>query len=589
MFVGVFAVYAFTASPGFGWLDSPEFVAAGASLGVAHSPGHPLAGLLGRAATLVPFGDMAWRIALLSSVCGALAAVAVWAAAREVVARALPEPQTLVRDVLAVGAALVFSLSWAAWFQGVRAEVYALAGALCTGVTASILAYDRTTRARYLLVAGLLAGLALAQHHLIALLVIAPVAVFVLASKSRRPAPAIAGATALLGMVGLASLLYLPARASASAEVNWGDPDTFERFAWTVSAKAFQKSAGADHVSSAGQDTAEVIAAVFVHATPILLFGALLGLYLAVRTRGGAGVGLLFAAIAAAGVAGRVLIGFDPETPDHHAYLLPAIAAVILLGVYGLASIVRVVDQRAMTLGIAIVVAALVPWQLARNLSESSLRTAYASSAMARAEIEPLPPRALVLVSYFQTSFRLWAERTVDDARPDVVVLDRSFMTYPGFAQDTRARHPDMAALIDAPLRAGAPTPLGLLRPLAASRAVMVQLHINLDAAPFGFLAPAGVYARMSPTPWTPAERTAAEADDELARDRLGDWLDADADGDIAGARDALVWHDFMRLQFYCAIERKRAASDALARAAATATADETLAAVAQACGITAP
>ena len=42
-----FALYALTASPALGWLDAPEFAAAAASLGVSHSPGHPLVALVG--------------------------------------------------------------------------------------------------------------------------------------------------------------------------------------------------------------------------------------------------------------------------------------------------------------------------------------------------------------------------------------------------------------------------------------------------------------------------------------------------------------------------------------------------------------
>ncbi len=589
MFVGVFAVYATVASPSFGWLDSPELVAAGASLGVAHSPGHPLAGLLGRAATLVPFGDMAWRVALLSALCGAAAAVAVWACAREVLARGLPAAMGTATDVLSAAVALVFALSWAAWFQGVRAEVYALAAALCAGVLASVLAYDRAGRPRDLLLAGLLGGLALAQHHLIALLLLLPCAAFVLAHRERRPGAPVAAATALLGVLGLGSMAYLPVRAAATPEVNWGDPDTADRFAWTVSAKAFQKTAGAEHVSSPGQDTAEVIVAVSEHATPVLFFAALLGLYLALRTRGARGFAIALAGVAGAGVAGRVVVGFDPDTPDHHAYLLPAIAATMLLGLYGLATIARTVDRRAATVGVAAVVALLVPWQLWRNAPESSLRAAYASSALARAELEPLPPRSVVLVSYFQTSFRVWAERAVDDARPDVAVLDRSFMTYPGFAADARARYPELAPVIDAPLRAGAPTPVTLLSSLATVRPVFVQLHINLDAAPHPHLAPAGVYAAWSPRPLSATDRNAAEAADERTRAALDRTLSTASPGDAAGARDALVWLDFLRLQFYCDNRRRDAAIAAHARAAAAAPGDDMLRAVAEACGIIAP
>ena len=77
VFATAFVVYAWTASPAIGWLDSPEIVAASASLGVAHSPGHPMESMLGQLGALLPIGDLPFRVNLMSALTGALAAVGV--------------------------------------------------------------------------------------------------------------------------------------------------------------------------------------------------------------------------------------------------------------------------------------------------------------------------------------------------------------------------------------------------------------------------------------------------------------------------------------------------------------------------------
>jgi len=588
VFAVTFATYACMASPAMGWLDSPEFVAAGASLGIAHSPGHPLAGLLGRLATLLPVGDIAVRINLMSSLCAAAAAAGLFVAARALLTRSARSLEGGAVTAIAFATALVFAFSWAAWFQGVRAEVYALQIALLLWALAHLLAYDEDRIPHHLLTAGLLAGLALAHHNLMAVLFLVPAAIFVLARPHReRPSVRVAAATALCGVLGLAALLYLPVRAAAQPAVNWGDPQTVDRFAWTVSARAFQKSATTEHVSTTGEDTAEVIAALMDQGTPLLFVAALLGLYLGLRRRGHRRAVLLLGGIAGLAAAARVVIGFDPETPDHHAYLLPALACIVLLGATGLAQLSHLLGRdtgRALGVVVALVIAAIVPWQAHRHLARSRLSDAYASDAFARSELDELPPRTLLLIGYFQTSFRLWALRTVEEERPDVIVLDRSFMTYPGFADDARRRYPELAELIDAPLRAGAPTPVAQL--VAQPRPVAIQLHPNLDVAPKSRLIPRGAYAWLQPTAATSDARAAGEAVDFAERERLEQLLAEAGEAERDSVHDALLWHDFLRLDFYCELGRRDAARHAFDRARRAAPDDEWLADYAKNCGL---
>ncbi len=140
VFLAAIAIYVWTASPVMGWLDSPEFVAASASLGVSHSPGHPLPALLGKLCTLLPVGDVAFRVNLMSALATAGAAAALQRAARRLGDVIAPDLSGLVRGLSSVFIALGFAYSWAVWFQGARAEVYALQALFFTTALLGILA-----------------------------------------------------------------------------------------------------------------------------------------------------------------------------------------------------------------------------------------------------------------------------------------------------------------------------------------------------------------------------------------------------------------------------------------------------------------
>lgn len=70
-FTGAATLYARTAAPSVLSGDSGEFQFAAALLGVPHPTGYPLYILLGKLATLLPLGDVAYRVTLVSAFAGA--------------------------------------------------------------------------------------------------------------------------------------------------------------------------------------------------------------------------------------------------------------------------------------------------------------------------------------------------------------------------------------------------------------------------------------------------------------------------------------------------------------------------------------
>ncbi|MGQ0655383.1 MAG: protein O-mannosyl-transferase family [Betaproteobacteria bacterium] len=112
----LFSLYAASAPRSVMMEDDGLFVLASYFLGIAHPPGYPLYVLLGKLATLVPFGEVAYRVHLLSAALGALSCAALWLCARALGVGRLAAHVA----ALGLGATAVF------WSQAIIAEVYTL-------------------------------------------------------------------------------------------------------------------------------------------------------------------------------------------------------------------------------------------------------------------------------------------------------------------------------------------------------------------------------------------------------------------------------------------------------------------------------
>lgn len=461
------------------WLDSSELGTAAFTLGVAHSPGHPLAALLGRAATLLPLGSVALKVGFAQALCGALAAMQTARLGEHVARRmrfsaggaARPREDALY----GAAAGLLFGLSWAAAFQAVRPEVYALSAVLVISCALELARFDETDDRRHLYLAALWAGLALSNHHLLALAVIAPGLLFVIA---RRPAPRLGtafGRVCLAGALGLLLFVYLPLRAAHDPLVDWGAPTTWGRIWWTVSARAFQKAVA--HASSGNLPA--VLAAMVVELHPLGALLALSGLYVMVRRRPLRRLGLFLFGAGVLHIAARALVGFDVGNPDAYGYLE---AGVALLAVCAcalpvtLSAMARGPAPRGAALTVASLLLAGTLVKGALGFRDFALTRDYDAETVLGTWLDHAPSRALAITSYYQTIFGLYYLRGVEGRRPDVDLLHRHFLAYPGDRAHMIRRRPLWAQLTSA--RDVDPEKL-----LASNRPLVIEYDVDLPDA----------------------------------------------------------------------------------------------------------
>jgi hypothetical protein len=215
--LAAFIVYWRTLLPSISsWGDGAKFQYIAQVWGIPHTTGYPLYIPLTRLFSLLPFGDVAYRVNLLSAVCAAAAAGCLVFVAAQVTRDRLPAlgPEA---QVGAAVAALMLAFSPIFWSQAVVAEVYALNAlfvALCLGL---LLRWRQTGRPAALYAFLLVYGLSF-SHHL-SMILLLPAFLFLIAQCDPRtfirPRNLLFGALGVL--LGLAPYAYILLRAAQGA------------------------------------------------------------------------------------------------------------------------------------------------------------------------------------------------------------------------------------------------------------------------------------------------------------------------------------------------------------------------------------
>src|SRR5215213_9196437 len=225
--LGVLALYVATLAPTTAMWDASEYITAAYTLGIPHPPGNPLFVLLGRVASLLPVGGVAYRVNLLAAVCSALAA-GIWFLVAE---RVLAQWITVrwVRRIGSLLAAVLSATAFTVWNQSVVNEkVYTVSLAFFAVVSWLTVLWcddpDGRKADRILVLIAYLIGLGYANHPA-GFLVGPAVAVAVLV---RRPRTLLRWKLILAAVVALAAGLtpfaVEPIRAAHHPVLNEGEP-----------------------------------------------------------------------------------------------------------------------------------------------------------------------------------------------------------------------------------------------------------------------------------------------------------------------------------------------------------------------------
>ena len=247
-FVIPFSLYMITLAPSVTFFDSGEFLTAAYSLGSAHSPGYPLFLMYAKPFTWLPFGNIAFRINVATAVSSSLACLVVY-----ILTASLLKKEVLLSDerfnkvavkLAGLAAAISFGVTPRLWLQSNHDKPYPLLAFISAIIFYLLLQWREhyrggDERPSYVYVCTFLAGLAMAVHQTIVLLLPAWFLMIVLTDwrmVKRIKELILATAFALLGF---SIHLYLPLRALSNPLLNWGDPKTSGQFLWHFLRKGY--------------------------------------------------------------------------------------------------------------------------------------------------------------------------------------------------------------------------------------------------------------------------------------------------------------------------------------------------------------
>ena len=184
------ALYVRTLAPSVLYGDISEFQTLSYTLGMTHASGYPTQIIFGKLFTFLPFGDIAYRVNLMSAFFGALAVANVY-----LIVRLMGGWQ-----VAGLVASTALATSTFFWRRTIIAESYGPAAGMLTVVWLSVLLWRRTENWRWLFAAGLAGGLSLGIHSTV-IMTGASVLVYMLLTARKRSAWLGAAGGAILGLV----------------------------------------------------------------------------------------------------------------------------------------------------------------------------------------------------------------------------------------------------------------------------------------------------------------------------------------------------------------------------------------------------
>ncbi len=431
MAVAAFVSYALLVPPGPWWLDSQELASAGVQLGVPHPSGFPLFCLLAQAASLFPFGELAFRVHLVSA---ASAAVAVGFAAQ--LAGSLVSARAQDSDAAAavggVAAAALLGASTIFFGHATVAEVYAPSAALlAVGLWLTLRVLGGAGRHSALALA-LLAGVAATGAHAELRLLLLPPAALVLFVRLRRGARHVLAAPLGFALGAVATAAYLPLRSASGhvAALDWGHPSTFSAL-WDHLWAARVRAAYGGEILSAVPEVLREQVRRFAHSLEaslgaLALTAAVLGaLWLLAARRGRAGAALLLYVAAVdlaygAWVNPMGLVDLQNGVPF-------SFAIAILVGA-GVAAAAGRTGPAAPFAAAVLAVVVVTPAALDAGAAKLAARASDAPRAFVEEGLNRAPPGALALVTSDSIAAGLYWLTEVEGARPDVAVLVRQHL-----------------------------------------------------------------------------------------------------------------------------------------------------------------
>jgi Protein O-mannosyl-transferase TMEM260-like len=426
------AVYVATLAPGLTFehngVDGGDFIAAARTLGVPHPSGYPTYTLLAWLVSHLPVGTVAYRVNLLSALCAGVTGGLACLSAQILLAA------SRYRLALSAATGLTLAFSSLLWSQAVIAEVYAMLALFAALLLWLVLSWRQ--------VGG---DIRLGNH--LTLIFAAPAMLVLLWPERRRwlRAKVLIPAAGLF-LAGLCVYVYLPLAASRHPAVNWGDPQTWDRFWWVVSGGPYQSytfSLGLSQIPGRIAAWIGLLGDQFGWWGLILVVAGIWGRWQDAGGKQRRSSRLLLVAFVAWGLpAGLYALSY--ATTDSHVYLLPLLVPLALAWGKGADYLLHLAQRMgSLWRRAALAILLLLPlgslalhWQAA-DLSHDRTAHTYIQQVL-----DGAAPGALIVAQGDRPTFALWYGLYADHQRPDLAVVCGPMLVYPWYRDQIRRLYP---------------------------------------------------------------------------------------------------------------------------------------------------
>ena len=434
----IFSIYLFTIAPSVGFIDSGELSTVALSLGIAHPTGYPLFTLLCKVFSMIPFAnEKIVRLNIFSALLTSVAAVIVFFLVIELLGSVKKKKNNSILTASAFSAsALAFSKTF--WTQAVSIEVYSLHLLLISLILYLFVKAINTNNKKIWLLFSFLVGLSFTNH--LTTILLAPALLYWFFAEfglKKHTFKRILYLTPSF-FAGLSVYFYLPIRASQYPLLNWGNPQTFEKFWWHFTGKQFRVW------MFSSSDAARKQLNYFVENLPnefqfIILIAAVVGSFILLFSsrRIFVFVSLLFVTC--------VLYAINYDIHDIDSYFLLAFISLALFASVAIQKIIDGLEGKVANIIAALILIGLVSYQVFTNYSKVDQGDNYLVEDYTNNILLNLPKNAIVLS--YQWDYFISASyyiQHVKNIRPDIVVLDKELFRRSWYAVQLEKMHPSL-------------------------------------------------------------------------------------------------------------------------------------------------
>jgi hypothetical protein len=467
-FVGIFlallafVIYVRTLAPTVDFIDSGELAAVATTLGIAHPTGYPLFTLLGYVFAHLPLGlRTIYQLNLLSAVLCSAAVFFFYRlflflltdevfsgySAKKAVGRDRSAKQLSVllegrdKQIAAAVGALTLAFSETYWSQALSLEVYSL-HILFLSLTIffflrAILDKLRSRNSPEGMLSwyafAFVLGLSFTNHMTTILLAPGFLYMYFATHGFSRTSWMKIGKAAVPFLIGFSVYLYLPLRAAQDPLLNWGNPDTVEKFWWHFTGKQYRVWIFSSFESAAKQFRyfLESYPAEFAYLPIFLAFIGLVSLFRNMR------IVFVYTVVL---FLGCVLYAINYDIHDIDSYFLLAYIVTAVWIVFGVVTLLPRIKNRYTQVTVGLVLVGLPIYVHYDDVDESKnfVVEDYTMNMFAS-----FAPRALVLSyqwDYFVSASYYYQH--VEGVRPDVVVLDKELFRRSWYFQQLERQYP---------------------------------------------------------------------------------------------------------------------------------------------------